>query len=199
MKRKLLVVLLALMATICLAFGLSACTESESHEIEQNTPSGNESDIPGGNEGNDGNEGNTPGGNEGEQGGEQFAEGLEYNLSYDGTYYIVTGIGTVTDTEIIIPSTYNGLPVTSIGNSAFDGCTSLTGIEIPDSVTSINMWAFRGCTSLTSMTIPESVIDIGYGAFSGCFKLVEVYNLSGMDITAGSTNNGYVAYYAKAV
>lgn len=46
-------------------------------------------------------------------------EGLEYTLSDDGESYSVTGIGTATDKDIVIPSTYNSKPVTSIGNSAF--------------------------------------------------------------------------------
>ena len=58
--------------------------------------------------------------------------------------------------------------VTSIGEAAFFGCTSLTSITIPDSVTSIGEEAFYKCTSLTSVTIPNSVISIGNKAFYGC-------------------------------
>jgi len=46
---------------------------------------------------------------------------------------------------------------------------------IPDSVTSIGDGAFSGCTSLTSITIPDSVTSIGSGAFSGCSSLTSVY------------------------
>ena len=81
-------------------------------------------------------------------------EGLEYKLSSDKSYYIVTGIGNAIDNEIIIPKLYNNLPVKEIGESAFYNCTSLTSIYIQDSVTSIGESAFRGCTSLTSITIP---------------------------------------------
>ena len=62
--------------------------------------------------------------------------------------------------------------VKSIGNFAFEGCTSLTSVTIPDSVTSINS-AFKGCTSLTSITIPDGVTSID-GAFSGCTSLINV-------------------------
>ena len=89
--------------------------------------------------------------------------------------------------------------VTSIDGSAFSGCTGLTNITIPDSVTSIRWQAFYGCTELTSVTIGNSVTSIGKYAFYGCIKLVEVYNKSTLSITADSSSNGYVAYYAKNV
>lgn len=73
---------------------------------------------------------------------DSFSEGLEYELNDDGKGYTVSGKGTCKDTNLIIPSTYNNLPVTSIGDSAFFGCTNLVNIRLPDSITSIGNYAF---------------------------------------------------------
>ncbi len=105
---------------------------------------------------------------------EKASEGLSFELNDSKKGYIVTGIGTCTDTEIIIPNTYNDLPVTSIGNEAFEECTSLKSIVIPNSVTSIGSFAFYKCTSLTNIEIPNSVTSIGELAFYDCFSLTSI-------------------------
>ena len=64
--------------------------------------------------------------------------------------------------------------VTTIGSSAFRGCTGLTGVTIPNSVTSIENYAFEGCTGLTGVTIPNGVTSIGNYAFQGCNGLTSV-------------------------
>ena len=64
--------------------------------------------------------------------------------------------------------------VTSIGDYAFYGCTSLASITIPDSVTSIGDFAFYGCKSLANVTIPDTVTSIGNSAFYGCKSLASI-------------------------
>ncbi len=100
--------------------------------------------------------------------------GLQYTLNGDRTAYTVSDIDTATDTDIVIAATYQGLPVTSIGNYAFSGCSSLTSITIPDSVTSIGSSAFYNCENLTSITIPDGVTSIGENSFSGCTSLTSI-------------------------
>ncbi len=81
----------------------------------------------------------------------------------------------------------------------FDYCTKLTSITIPDSVTSIGEYAFYCCESLTEVTIPESIMTIGSNAFYDCTSLKTVNNYSVLPFVAGSTDYGYVAYYADVV
>ena len=76
--------------------------------------------------------------------------------------------------ELVIPSSYQGKPVTKIGESAFWGSSSLTSVTIGDSVTSIGKYAFRYCKSLTGVTIPDSVTSIGESAFWGCSSLTSI-------------------------
>ena len=72
-------------------------------------------------------------------------------------------------TSVTIPNS-----VTSIGNYAFAGCSDLTSVTIPNSVTSIGDYAFYHCYGLTSVTIPNSVTSIGESAFAGCSDLTSV-------------------------
>ena len=76
--------------------------------------------------------------------------------------------------ELIIPDTIEENPVTSVGDSAFEGCDRLKSITIPDSVTSIGEGAFFNCSSLTSITIPDSVTSIGTYSFFGCSSLTNI-------------------------
>ena len=82
------------------------------------------------------------------------SKGLAFTSNGDGTCY-VNGIGTCTDTDIVIPTkSPAGDMVTGIGAKAFLGCSGLTSVMIPDIVTSTGEAAFSGCSSLESITIP---------------------------------------------
>ena len=80
--------------------------------------------------------------------------------------------------EVKLPNKWNNdsevVDVTSIGASAFAGCTGLTSVTIGNGVTSIEDYAFRGCSSLTSVTIPANVTRIGVEAFCDCSGLTSV-------------------------
>ena len=86
----------------------------------------------------------------------------ELAVSFRGEYKYVDKYSDDYSGNVNIPEsvTYSGqtYSVTSIGDGAFSGCSSLTSIIIPNSVTSIGGYAFNGCSSLTSITIPNSVV-----------------------------------------
>ena len=118
-------------------------------------------------------------------------------VTYNGTIYSVTSIGNgafwgcSSLTSLTIPNS-----VTSIGSRAFDGCSSLTSVSIGNSVTSIGSSAFSGCSSLSSVTIGNSVTSIGFGAFNGCSSLAKT-NYTG-DI-AGWCNIKFNNYTASPI
>jgi len=116
------------------------------------------------------------------------SEGLAYASNGDGTCTVV-GIGSCTDTDVVIPKTYNGENVTGIGDRAFQYCTGLTSIVIPNSVTSIGESVFVNCTGLTSITIPDNVTSIGMMTFFRCSSLASI------TIPDGVTSIGTAAFF----
>ena len=86
----------------------------------------------------------------------------------------ITRFSTSYSGSLSIPNTLGGGPVTSIGNFAFQYCTGLTSVTIPNSVTSIGDGAFFGCLVMASVTIPNSVTSIGTNAFQYCWFLASV-------------------------
>ena len=135
-------------------------------------------------------------------------------VSYNGTVYSVTAIGSFTFgnctelTSVTIPESVTSIDmyafwgcsaltsvtipegVISIGDNAFDGCSGLTSVTIPESVTTIGSWAFYNCSGLTSITIPESVTSIDKYAFYNCSELTEI------TIPNGVTSIGERAFYS---
>lgn len=80
----------------------------------------------------------------------------------------------------------------------FYNYSTLTSVTIPNSMTTIGEYAFFQC-SITSVEIPNSVTSIGEYAFKGCTGLKTVINFSNLTFSKGSSNNGYIAYYATNV
>lgn len=99
--------------------------------------------------------------------------GLEFTPSTGGRSYSVRKYKGKSR-DLVIPSTYNGKPVTEIGNEAFKDNSALTSVTIPDSVTNIGYEAFSHCSGLTSVTIGAGVTNIGSFAFSCCRGLTSV-------------------------
>ena len=81
-------------------------------------------------------------------------------------------------TELVIPEFYEYegeyYRITSIGSSAFEDCTSLTSVNLPNSVTDIRNNAFFNCTSLTSIDLPNSLKTIRNSVFAGCMSLTSI-------------------------
>ena len=136
--------------------------------------------------------------------GKNYSEGLVYKINELNTYS-VTGIGTCTDVDIVIPRIHNGIKVEAIetgsfsnseiesitmhngitymGHSVFKNCKKLKKVNFSDKLKNINAFGFSGCTSLESIEIPKSVEIISYSAFEDCTNLKEVTFKKGSKLT----------------
>ena len=105
---------------------------------------------------------------------EKYTNGLKLGECMWGNGYAVWGVGTATDTDIIIPSTYNGKPVIEIYENAFKDCTNIISVSIPSSVVTIGTEAFSGCISLETVSITEGLTGIQSKAFYNCDSLKQI-------------------------
>jgi hypothetical protein len=99
---------------------------------------------------------------------------LTFTLNDAGTEYSVTDCVLGATGDLVIPSTYNNLPVISIRENTFKDCIGLTSVTLPDGITSINYRTFYKCTGLTSVIIPNTVTSIGERSFSQCTSLTGI-------------------------
>ena len=97
------------------------------------------------------------------------------------------------DANVVIPSSYNGLPITEIKSYAFKNNAFIKGLYVPNSVTSIGSYAFSGCTELTVAVIGDGVKSMGSGVFWGCNSLKEI-TIPFVGAEAGKTSSDTYQY-----
>lgn len=132
MKKKLLIVLLAVCIAITSGFAIACDTDENTVEMD----------------------------------------GFKFKLLRDGTYKVAKYKGDAT--EVIIPSTCDGIKVTGIGDFAFRECWKITSVTLPDEITSIGFGAFDNCRKLTSINIPEGITSIETNTFNCCYALTSI-------------------------
>ena len=123
--------------------------------------------------------------------------GLEYELDSD-LEYKCTGIGTASTTDIVIASTYAGLPVVKVGDSAFFK-SNITSVKIGNNITSIVWSAFQHCSKLKYIYIGGDVATISNGAFSQNPNNLENIKVSSQNTVFTSKNNCLIKLSTKAI
>ena len=102
----------------------------------------------------------------------EIIDGIKYSKVSSSYVKVVSADKTLE--EAVILSTYDGLPVTTIGIHAFEERKELKSIVMPDSITTIEDFAFYNCNSLKSITFSNCLTKIGYGAFEECKSLTSI-------------------------
>ncbi len=102
----------------------------------------------------------------------EYQEGALTFYLYDAYAIVATCDKSVTQVEI--PDTVQGLPVTELRTKTFYNCSSLTQITLPSGLRKIGKEAFCNCSVLNSVILPQGLEEIGEGAFRSCFKLTEI-------------------------
>ena len=110
--------------------------------------------------------------------------------------YLLSYVGS--NSTLTLPASYNEKSY-KIYDYAFYGVESVETVNVSGGVTAIGSYAFSACRGLVKLTLQRGVNNIGDFAFYRCYKLIEIANGSALNITPGSEENGYVAYYAKSV
>lgn len=118
---------------------------------------------------------------------ETVSEGLEFSRRVDGTY-MVSGIGTCRDRNLIIPAEQDGIPVTAIGEKAFAEEKNIQSVLIPEGITAIEADAFGYCSALKKISIPSTVTSIEGNVFISCPALAELTVAEGNTAYRGAGN-----------
>ena len=122
---------------------------------------------------------------------DELPKGMQMALGSDNNSYRVSSYKG-TETNLVIPETYNGFPVTEIDENAFLGNKKLVSVVIPDSVEIIGDSAFKNCQKLETVTFGEyasMLCEIGKQAFFGCTTL-EFIEFVGDEYTWNSVEKG---------
>ena len=106
---------------------------------------------------------------------ERSNEIFTYHDFKDGKWVVISGTTTPPSGELVIPQKIQNGTVIGLYNAAFQNCSDVTSVLIPEGVVSIMFAAFDMCTSLKNITIPNSVVSIDITAFSNCISLENVY------------------------
>lgn len=103
-----------------------------------------------------------------------YSEGLKFSQSADQSFYSVSGVGTCSDKQIVIPPVYNSKPVTGIDQRAFWYNINIESVIMPDSITLIGESAFFGCSSLSEVKLSAGLKRLCNRAFYDCSSLKSI-------------------------